>query len=247
MKLRLGLLGYPLQHSFSKKYFNDKFSAELLPDCSYENYSIPNLNSWRELAQNEKLDGFNVTIPYKKDILNLLDKITPAATESGAVNTVLIKNNIWTGENTDIIGFKYSLLSFITSPNNIRQALILGTGGASSSAVYVLNDLKIPYKLVSRSPIKGDLIYENLKGNISNYDLIINTTPVGMYPNNDQFPNIPYNEISAKHYLYDMVYNPDKSLFLLYGEKRGASIKNGLEMLYLQAEAAWNFWTKHEL
>lgn len=244
MRLRLGLLGYPLEHSFSKQYFKAKFLQENLTECSYENFSVPDLNDWRSTVGREQLDGFNITIPYKKEIIPFLDEISDTAAATGAVNTVLISDDKWIGENTDVIGFRESLLSFVATPENIRQALILGTGGASLSAAYILNELNIPYRFVSRSQQKDHLTYEELNGNIREYDLIINTTPAGMYPDNDLFPNIPYTELSTKHYLYDMVYNPGKTLFLSYGEKQGASIKNGLEMLRLQAEAAWNFWTK---
>lgn len=227
---KFGLVGYPLGHSFSKGYFQQKFQTENILDCQYDNYSIETLT---QIPAN--LSGFNVTIPHKQNIMPLLKSIDDAAVQIGAVNCVDVNLR---GYNTDAIGFEQSLLAMIGEQR--PRALVFGTGGASRAVVYVLKRLSIEYIHISRS---GQTRYDNLSAEtIKSHKLIINTTPLGMYPKTDAAPEIDYNLIGEGHYLYDLVYNPAETKFLREGRVRGAWVKNGLEMLYLQADAAWKIW-----
>lgn len=242
-----GLIGYPISHSFSKKYFTEKFKKEGIPNCSYELFPLEKIELLPNLLKSQpNLKGLNVTIPYKQSVLPFLDKIDPDAKEVGAVNTIKIENNILTGYNTDVYGFENSLLDFLNqSSKSPSSALILGNGGAAKAVCYVLKKLKITYQIVSRSIQRGDLTYQDLKeSHLQEATLIINTTPLGMYPNIDSCPSIPYEYLSEQHFLYDLVYNPEKTLFLARGEKRGSKICNGFKMLHLQAEKAWNIWSQ---
>ena len=246
---KYGLIGYPLSHSFSKKYFNDKFEREGLEDHYYELYPLQSIEELPVLLDQEpELAGFNVTIPYKEQVIDYLDAIEDGAAEIGAVNCVRLMDGKKVGYNTDIFGFQSSLENFIETNyegDNSLQALVLGTGGAAKAVEYCLTQLGIAYKLVSRIPKSGQLGYQDLDSQImSAYRLIINTTPLGMAPKIKACPNIPYDSLGSKHLLYDLIYNPEKTLFLQQGESAGAAIMNGLEMLIGQAEKNWEIWTQ---
>ena len=238
-----GLIGHPLGHSFSKAYFTAKFEREGL-DCEYQNYDIEDIS----IIKQSNLTGFNVTIPYKEAIIPYLDELDPAAKEIGAVNTVKVfPDGRMIGYNTDVIGFSVALHSILLTHHSSlltpHSALVLGTGGASKAVQYVLKKHRIAFQLVSRDPKKGNLTYATLKPDIiKSHLLIINTTPVGMAPNIDAAPDIPYEAISDKHALIDLIYNPEETLFLRHGKKHGATTVNGLTMLYSQAEASWKIW-----
>lgn len=238
-----GLIGYPLSHSFSATYFNEKFFREGIPDSRYELFEIEAIDELPHLLEKwPALRGLNVTIPYKESIIPYLDFVDPHAAAVGAVNCVKVLPSRLEGYNTDIIGFRQSIEPLLAE--NINSALILGIGGAAKAVAYVLHQLEIPYTIVSRSPSNADEIgYAGLDGNIvAGSKLIINTTPLGMYPATDASPAIPFQAIGPQHLCFDLVYNPPKTLFLINCEKQGAIIKNGLEMLYLQAEASWQVW-----
>jgi len=238
MKL-YGLVGHPLAKSFSKDIFNTKFKTENL-DCHYINFDIEDISDIKEtVASNKDLCGFNVTIPYKQSIMAYLDFVSESATEVGAVNTVKIENGKLIGFNTDVIGFE-RLFEKATMGTKTTRALVLGSGGASKSVAYVLRKRGIPFQIVSRSN-KGDLTYKDLnKGIIETNDLIINTTPLGMY--SDEKPEIPYQFINNKHVCIDLVYNPPTTPFMKKAAEQGATVANGMEMLIGQAEAAWDIW-----
>jgi len=241
-KHQLGLIGYPLSHSFSKKHFTEKFKKEKLIDFAYELFPLENINLLPQLLEKyPNLLGFNITIPYKEQVLKYLDDVDEDALAIGAVNTVKIKDGKLTGYNTDVYGFEQSLQPLLSAHH--KNALILGTGGASKAVVFVCKKLKINYTFVSRTPSQNQLNYSDLSQLvIQNNSIIVNTTPVGTYPNIENSPNIPYHYLTDKHFLYDLVYNPAESEFLKQGKARGAITKNGLEMLFLQAEKAWKLW-----
>ncbi|OFY50887.1 MAG: shikimate dehydrogenase [Bacteroidetes bacterium RBG_13_46_8] len=246
MKL-YGLIGYPLSHSFSKRYFEEKFEKEDLADCRYENFPLQSLEELDGLIESKpELQGFNVTIPYKERILSRLDRTDENAFDIGAVNTVKIYRQqgktILKGYNTDSHGFCASLLPSLNA--TITDALILGTGGASKAVAFVLKKLGISCLFVSRTPMRSDHIsYADLCGPVLYHtQLIVNTTPVGTYPDKEACPDIPYEFITGKHLLYDLIYNPPETKFLSRGRERGARVLNGLEMLRLQAEKAWEIW-----
>jgi shikimate dehydrogenase len=241
---RFGLLGYPLTHSFSQKYFTEKFAELGLDDCAYENFSLPGINELHTvLAQRKDLRGFNITIPYKKQVLGFLDESTEAVKAIGACNCVNIKDGVFKGHNTDVTGFEQSIAPFI-KPNH-TAALVLGTGGASAAVVFVLKKLGIAVQYVSRNASADAIGYENVSEEVlAAHHLLVNTTPVGMYPNVHDFPAIPYQFLTAKHHLYDLVYNPAETKFLELGRLRGASTQNGYEMLILQAEESWRIWNE---
>lgn len=236
-----GLIGYPLSHSFSPDYFAKKFELLNIKDSSYQSFPIPNIEELSKLlTDNNSIKGLNVTIPYKTSVMDYLDKVDLAAKEIGAVNTIKIDNNKrLIGYNTDVYGFERSLTPLLTKP---IKALVLGTGGAAKAVTYVLKKLNIEFILISRNNSKG-ITYNNLSEEIiSSHLLIINTTPIGMYPNDDSKPDIPYHLLTNDHILYDLVYNPEETLFLKAGKEKGATIKNGLEMLHLQADKSWDIW-----
>lgn len=238
-----GLIGYPLSHSFSKKYFTEKFEKEGLTDCRYENFSIESIEKLRDvLKQNPNLLGLNVTIPYKEQVIPYLDELSEVVKKTGACNCIKIRKGKLYGFNTDVIGIEKSLTNFI-SPG-IKKALILGTGGAAKAVVFVLEKLGIAGRFVSRKPSKNAYSYSDLNDSIiaSNF-VIINTTPLGMYPAVNEAPSINYNALTNNHFLFDLIYNPEKTMFLEQGEKRGAAIKNGYEMLLVQAEESWKIWS----
>lgn len=234
-----GLIGYPLSHSFSPAYFNNKFATENI-DARYDAYAIPSVEDLKTLLlEHPQLKGFNVTIPYKERVLPLLYETDAAAREIGAVNCIKIEVGKLIGYNTDHIGFAESLKPLLQPQHT--HALILGTGGAAKAVMFALSQLDIEYKIVSRTG--GDMQYADVDEEIMDkYRLIINTTPLGMYPAINTAPEIPYQFIDSSHLLYDLVYNPEETLFLQKGKQQGATIKNGYEMLILQAEASWQIW-----
>lgn len=242
---KFGLIGKKLSHSFSKKYFTDKFTLEGITDAQYELYELESITELKSLLKQEpELVGLNVTIPYKQDVIPLLDELDEAAARIGAVNTIKITEGFTKGFNTDYIGFKNTLDKFYPK-TEYKKALVLGTGGASKAVLTALEDLGIAYTSVSRTPKQGDLNYEQVTANLlKEYNLIINTTPLGMAPHADTYPSIAYEGITGSHYAYDLVYNPETTLFLEKCAARGARILNGLGMLHGQAEAAWQIWNR---
>jgi shikimate dehydrogenase len=241
---RFGLIGYPLGHSFSQQYFNNKFKTENLNDCVFDLFPIENVDSFPELLQAHKdLKGLAVTIPYKQTIINFLTSIDEAASEIGAVNCIKISSQKIIGFNTDVIGFENSIKP-ILKPHH-KKALILGTGGGSKAVQFVFKKLGIEFLLVSRSKNQQHIQYQDIDELIcADYNIIVNATPVGMTPNNDKCPEIPYQFLSEKHLLFDLIYNPAETLFLQKGREAGAQTKNGHEMLITQAEANWKIWNQ---
>lgn len=244
---KYGLIGYPLGHSFSKNFFNEKFHSENI-DAEYVNFEIQSIKELPSvLLANPDLVGLNVTIPYKEQVISYLDELDKDAAAIGAVNVIKItrqkgKTKL-TGYNSDVIGFTQSIEPLLESQH--KKALILGTGGASKAVAYGLKKLGLEYKFVSRSPREGMLTYEQLTPEIMDeYKVIVNCTPVGMYPRADEYPKIPYECLTPNHLLYDLLYNPDTTLFMKKGADKGAVTKNGLEMLLLQAFGAWDIWNK---
>ena len=232
-----GLIGKTLSHSFSEVYFNEKFLKEDISDAEYKNFELNNISEFTDLISKMKLSGLNVTIPYKESVIPFLDELTPQAKAIGAVNTIQFKDNKLIGHNTDTIGFSQSIYPLLNERN---KALILGNGGASKAIQYALKTLNIEYKIVSR---KSSFDYSDISIKaIGYYDIIINTTPLGTYPEIADFPQIPYKELNENHLLFDLIYNPIESTFLRFGKTRNCSIKNGLEMLEIQAESSWNIW-----
>lgn len=237
-----GLIGYPLSHSFSPDYFRKKFAREGI-DAVYRLFPLASINELPNLLnEHPSISGLNVTIPYKEQVIPFLDDIDDAAKAVGAVNCIKIDNGKLKGYNTDVIGFKQSLTPLLQTHHN--KALILGTGGAAKAVAYVLSKLNIGYSLVSRSGKEGSIAYSDITDlTIKEHPLIINTTPLGMHPNADTSPDLPYSAIGQKHLVYDLVYNPEETLFLKGGKAQGATTKNGYEMLVLQAEASWDIWS----
>lgn len=246
---KYGLIGHPLGHSFSISYFNEKFQNEGI-DAEYVNFDLPSIDALPEvLASNPDLKGLNVTIPYKEKVLSFLDNVTPEARAIGAVNVIRVihkGNNIkLKGYNSDVIGFTKSIEPMLDK--NHKKALILGTGGASKAVKYGLNSLGLETVYVSRYERPGTIQYETLTPEIvKEYNVIVNCTPVGMFPRTDECPNIPYEALDEDSILYDLLYNPDETLFMYKGRKQGATVKNGLEMLLLQAFSSWEFWHEKE-
>lgn len=236
-----GLIGYPLTHSFSPAYFNRKFKEGKI-DAVYHAFPLEKIDSIKQLlADHPNLKGMNVTIPYKGSVIPLLNSIDDAALQIGAVNCISIEGGITKGHNTDVIGFKQSLLPLLKPQH--KHALVLGTGGAAKAVTHVLGELGINYKMVSRDT-PGLSRYTDLDDDtIAKHKLIINTTPLGMYPRTDECPPISYSAIGHDHLLFDLIYNPAETKFLANGKAQGAAIKNGFEMLELQAEASWQIWT----
>ncbi|MFL2573370.1 MAG: shikimate dehydrogenase family protein [Flavobacteriales bacterium] len=237
MKKNYGLIGTKLKHSFSKDYFEKKFKSLNYKNHYYKNFEINNLNSLRELISKNNLSGLNVTIPFKEQILKYVDDLDDSAEKIGSINTLKVNKNKITGFNTDADGFEKSFKPLI---ENRKSAIILGNGGASKAVQYVLTKNKINFKVISRS---GEIKYENL----SNLDIIdnlilINTTPLGMYPNIHSFPKIPYNLLSEKHLVYDLVYNPKETVFLQKARKQKCKVTNGYQMLLNQADLSWKIW-----
>lgn len=242
-----GLVGYPLGHSFSRKFFTEKFEAEHI-NAEYRNFEFSDLWEFAPLiGLNDSLCGFNVTIPYKEKIMAFLKSISPEAREIGAVNTVKISHTTsgeiyLSGYNTDIVGFTESIRPHLKGGNH-SKALVLGTGGASKAIVAGLRKLSIEPTLVSRTPAEGRLTYSDLTPEVmTSHTVIVNTTPLGMWPNVDSCPPIPYELLTSAHVCFDAVYNPDPTLFMSLAEKQGATAIGGLEMLHIQALTAWQIW-----
>lgn len=247
MKKLYGLIGYPLVHSFSKEYFNNKFQSENL-NAEYINYQIPAVNEIEEIVASQKnLCGLNVTIPYKEKVIAYLDEIDSCAAEIGAVNVIkFIRNKDKVklkGYNSDWKAFAQTLEGLL-KPHH-KNALLLGTGGASKAVAYALKTLGINYRFVSRTPSEGMYAYSDLDEDImASHTIIVNTTPLGMYPNVDNYPQLPYHYLTSDHLLYDLLYNPEKTAFMRKGEEYKAQVKNGLEMLLLQAFIGWQIWNE---
>ncbi len=246
---KFGLIGYPLSHSFSKKYFTEKFEKEGISDTSYELLPIESIDQLPSLINSEpNLVGLNVTIPYKEQVLPFLHELDPKAEAIGAVNTIKIKGDKLIGYNTDYHGFKESLIKWLGAKAMPEKALILGTGGAAKAVKAVLQDLNIQNQCVSRTPTKDQLSYEDLNTSspqhLNTSQLIINTTPLGMAPNTGALPDLPYTELSENHYLFDLVYNPLITAFMQKGIDQNCWVKNGLEMLHGQAEKALEIWNQ---
>lgn len=240
-----GLIGKTLSHSFSGKYFGEKFQNEGLTNHEYRMFEFPDITDVEKLFRIEGLSGLNVTLPYKTEIIPYLDALDPQAERIGAVNVIAFRGGQHIGYNSDYFGFKNSLTAWLGKEPYHVKALILGTGGASKAVKVALEDLNIPFKFVSRTHDKGDMIYEEVTGEvISEFSLIINTSPLGMSPNETTCPPLPYHMMGENHYLYDLVYNPETTLFMRYGGENGAKTMNGLKMLYLQAEASWRIWNE---
>lgn len=238
-----GIIGYPLAHSFSPAYFTNKFAKENI-EAVYNAFPITSIDELPALIwANHNLKGLNVTIPYKESVLSYLHEIDEDAARVGAVNCITINRKVLKGYNTDIIGFKQSLIP-VLQPYH-KHALILGTGGGSKAVAFVLEQLGIPYVYVSRCKGNGIWAYDEITPEIiAQRHLIINTTPLGMYPNVDSYPPIPYYALTSHHLLFDLIYNPIETKFLDLGKQNGAAIKNGYEMLHIQAEESWNIWCR---
>jgi shikimate dehydrogenase len=245
---KFGLIGYPLGHSFSKQYFADKFQRESLNDCVYDNYEISDVSQLNGVLADPGLAGLNVTIPYKESVIPFLNNKDRVVEETGACNCIRINKGVLTGYNTDVIGFEESLNGKLTAGD--KRALILGTGGSSKAVAWVLKKKGIAYLFVSRKKTAAadQVSYEYLDPEIlGTHSLIINTTPLGMSPNISHCPPIPYGHITSAHYLFDLIYNPSETLFLQKGKNAGARIKNGADMLAIQAEESWKIWNRGHL
>lgn len=239
---RFGLVGRDISYSFSPGYFGAKFKELGLEDCTYEIFDLPEIEGFPDLlARVPDLQGLNVTIPYKEAILPYLDTLDPEAREIGAVNTIRLRGGRKEGFNTDVTGFRESLRPLLAAAD--KNALILGTGGASKAVAHGLGQLGIASRFVSRTPTGGQLAYTDLDpGLLRRHQILINCTPLGTFPRVDQAPPLPYEALNAGHLLYDLIYNPARTTFLKNGMQQGARIKNGLEMLQRQAEASWEIW-----
>jgi shikimate dehydrogenase len=245
MKL-YGLIGFPLSHSFSKKFFTEKFEKEGIKNCRYENFPLPVIDDLKKIISLPALQGFNITIPYKEQIIPFLHEVSDIVNKINACNCVKIVNGKLIGFNTDVPGFQYSLVTGL-NPLLHKKALVLGTGGSSKAVKYVLQKMGIEFLIISRKPAAGGLSYEQITEEIiHNHKLIINTTPLGMFPNVVEAPPLPYQFITKDHFLFDLIYNPEKTLFLKKGEQQGAQIQNGYEMLILQAEESWRIWNNND-
>ncbi len=242
---KYGLIGYPLGHSFSIGYFNEKFQNENI-DAVYENFEIASIEDLEEvLATNPQLRGLNVTIPYKEKVMSYLDHITPEARAIGAVNVIQVQHKgskvILKGFNSDVIGFTRSIEPMLERFH--KKALVLGTGGAAKAIHFALTALGLEVVYVSRYERPGTIQYETITPDVvREYNVIVNCTPLGMFPNVSECPPLPYEAMDSHNLLYDLIYNPDETLFMQKGAAQGATVKNGLEMLLLQAFASWEFW-----
>lgn len=246
---KYGIIGHPLGHSFSRSFFNEKFQNENI-DAEYINFDIQNIDELPEiLASNPELRGLNVTIPYKEKVLSFLDYISVEARAIGAVNVIRVDHKgddvLLKGYNSDVIGFTRSIEPLLEKFH--KKALVLGTGGAAKAVDYGLKSLGLETVLVSRFERPETIQYKNIDADVvKEYNVIVNCTPCGMYPNYNECPELPYEALDSHNILYDLIYNPDQTLFLKKGKEQGALTKNGLEMLLLQAFASWDFWTGEE-
>lgn len=239
---RFGLIGFPLAHSFSKKYFAEKFMNENIRDAVYENFPLKTISEIQSLKIIPDLQGLNVTIPYKESVIPFLNGITDEASAIGAVNCIRISDGKWIGHNTDAFGFEKSIQPFLE--NKYERALILGTGGGAKAVAHVLRKWNISYHFLSRTQRASNIIhYEDIEAEaMSHFKLIINTTPLGIFPHVEDSPLIPYEGIGSAHFLYDLIYNPSLTSFLQKGKANGAHVMNGLKMLEIQAERSWQIW-----
>ena len=248
-KINLGLIGKSLEHSFSEKYFRAKFIKENLDDYSYQNYELDDVSKIKEVVEENQLSGFNVTIPYKETIIPFLDELSETAKDIGAVNTVKVTRTENTlklvGHNTDAFGFHQLIKPFFKSRH--ERILILGTGGASKAVAYLLKkQYGASVLFASRKPTKGNIInWEDMNENVIRFHkMIVNTTPLGMYPNENEIPKIPFDKMNEEYLLVDLIYNPLETKFLKQGKEKGAVTLNGLTMLHQQAEKSWRIWKK---
>jgi shikimate dehydrogenase len=246
---KFGLIGYPLGHSFSKKYFTEKFSREQIEGCSYDNYPLINIIQISGLISDNEIEGLNVTIPYKSSVINFLDNIDPEAEKVGAVNVIKIKRTSGktelTGFNSDITGIMATLRPVLS--REIKNALVLGTGGSSKAVCHVLKKINVHCTLISRERKSGCLTYSDINsGILENNQLIINTTPLGMYPDTESKPDLNYDLLRSNHILFDLVYNPEITSFLKMGRERGCTILSGIKMLHSQAERSWEIWNSSQ-
>jgi shikimate dehydrogenase len=248
---KFGLIGYPLGHSFSKKYFSEKFSKENIKDCVYDNYPVPYITRLPILISSDpELEGLNVTIPYKTEVIKYLDRIDPEAEEIGAVNVLKIRRSVnktlVSGFNSDIYGIHETLLPVLSG--DLINAIVLGTGGSSKAVCQVLKKINVHYTLISRERKSGCMTYTDISpGMLKDTKLIINTTPLGMYPEINSKPDLRYDQLSEHHILFDLVYNPEITSFLKEGKERGCRILTGLKMLYSQAERSWEIWNDESI
>lgn len=242
---KYGIIGYPLGHSFSRTFFSDKFQREHI-DAEYVNFEVPSADALADIVRlNPNLRGLNVTLPHKEAVIPLLDELSDEAREIGAVNVIRVRDGRLKGFNSDIIGFMDSIRPLLQPWH--KHALVLGTGGASRAIRVGLERLGLSWTYVSRTPAQGRLTYADLTPQVmQDYQVVVNCSPVGMYPRVDACPDIPYHLLTSQHLLYDLVYNPLETLFLKRGAEQGATVKNGLEMLHRQAVASWEFWNGRE-
>ena len=239
---QFGLIGRNIDYSFSRRYFAEKFEREQLPNCRYDNFDLKEIDQVTAVLNGaQKIAGLNVTIPYKKAIIPFLDHISPEAKQINAVNTICRRKEGWVGYNTDCYGFERSLEAIL--PQWPEKALILGTGGAAAAVKFVLDQHQVAHTSVSRSPSEGEIHYDDINAEVLDTTfLIINTTPLGTFPNTDVAPSLPYGLLRPKHLLFDLIYNPAETLFLKKGKENGAQTLNGSQMLVFQAEKAWELW-----
>lgn len=239
-----GLVGQKLKHTFSKIYFDEKFRKLKLDFTYYRNYQLETIDEFpRFLREHPDVSGLNITFPYKESVMQYCDEITEEAKKIGAVNCIQFKLKKKIGHNTDVIGFRESFKPLLKKHHD--KALVLGTGGANKSVVYVLNELNIDFKNVSLHPLENEFGYADLnKEVIKEYSIIINTSPIGMAPHDYLFPQIPYEFLSSKHLLFDLIYNPADTIFLQRGKEKGATTQNGISMLKRQAEESWEIWNQ---
>ncbi|GAB2581122.1 shikimate dehydrogenase family protein [Spirosoma areae] len=245
---RYGLIGFPLTHSFSQRYFTEKFARDGITDSRYDLFEMPSLAALPDLLTLTGLRGLNVTIPHKQAVLPYLDRLDESAEKIGAVNVIKLEaDGSRTGYNSDYFGFRQSLTDWLTllrqTPTDM-QALVLGTGGASKAVTVALADLGISYTVVSRFKTSNTLTYDEVATILGDYSLLINGSPVGTYPHIDEAPALPYDQLTSRHLLYDLVYNPAETKFMQLGRERGCAVHNGLRMLELQAEKAWEIWQR---
>ena len=243
--MKFGLIGKKLSHSFSKTYFDYLFSELGLEGNSYSLFELSSLRNLSGFVFENELKGLNVTIPFKEKVISHLSDMSNSAFEIGAVNCIKVINKKLIGHNTDAPAFEQTLKSFI--PNEPISALVLGNGGASKAVCFALRNSNIPYKVVARNPEENEINWSELDATlVKENKLIINCTPLGMFPNINEMPDLPYKNLTSNHYLYDLVYNPENTMFMKYGLKQKANVKNGLEMLHLQAVLSWQFWNEKD-
>jgi shikimate dehydrogenase len=239
-----GLIGYPLSHSFSKRYFTEKFQKENISGCRYELFPIEWVGDVKKIIENNPaLSGLNVTIPHKESVIPYLDHLTDAVRQIGACNCIQVRAGKLTGYNTDVIGFEKMILPYLKSYH--AKALILGTGGAAKAVAWVFNKLGLEYIYVSRDAGMNKISYSEIDDSLMDaHKIVVNTTPLGMAPNTEGVPDIPFEHISGEHLFIDLIYNPAKTRFLSIAEEKGATIVNGMEMLIIQAEEGWKIWNQ---